>query len=506
MAGEDFDAVPAESAQQDGEFDFQQVKELVGFAARSPRRHPILTTLVFVTCAGLAIAVAALWPRTYETGVRLLAQRNLTIQAVENAQPRDNEDLSQHTADMIRRRENLMSLAKELNLLQRWDETRPPLLRLKDRVLALVGPKVTEQERVLGLVQYLETKIKVDADQNGLTIAVQWPSALMSYEIVNTIERNFIDARYDVDVAMLNDAIGILQQHANEENDRIVKAMGELEKALDEQKAQLAALPSAAASASAAPDDSAAHVQVPSSAARAAAAAAAASMDATMKAFAEKRAEVNQAEENHQRQLAELTRKLEEAVVTQGLGPAHPTVVALNQAISQAKKEPPQLEELRLEERSLANRLSEPAPVIPGLVGVPAAAPTSHNLQGSAGITVQIDRTDTPAVSLARTKLTDATTKYTEDETRIDQAQIQLDLSKAQAKYRFSVMAPAEIPKKPKKPNVPLVLVVGFLGAILFSLGSAFAKDLLGGRLLEPWQVQRRLKLPLLGEFDQPSS
>jgi hypothetical protein len=42
------------------------------------------------------------------------------------------------------------------------------------------------------------------------------------------------------------------------------------------------------------------------------------------------------------------------------------------------------------------------------------------------------------------------------------------------------------------------------LGAILVALLSAATADWLTGRVLETWQVRRRLKLEVLGEFDQP--
>jgi capsular polysaccharide biosynthesis protein len=48
-----------------------------------------------------------------------------------------------------------------------------------------------------------------------------------------------------------------------------------------------------------------------------------------------------------------------------------------------------------------------------------------------------------------------------------------------------------------------LIVIGGVVAGLLLGVFAALARDLLSGRLLESWQVQRELGLPVLAEFDQ---
>ena len=57
-------------------------------------------------------------------------------------------------------------------------------------------------------------------------------------------------------------------------------------------------------------------------------------------------------------------------------------------------------------------------------------------------------------------KLQQSAQKYADLETRIDGAKIELDIAKTAHKYRFSIVRPAEVSKRPHKPN-PVALFAG---------------------------------------------
>jgi uncharacterized protein involved in exopolysaccharide biosynthesis len=82
---------------------------------------------------------------------------------------------------------------------------------------------------------------------------------------------------------------------------------------------------------------------------------------------------------------------------------------------------------------------------------------------------------------------------------RTDGARIELAVSQAAFKYRYSVIRPAQIPRDPEKPNLKLIFVAGVFASLLLALGGAVSKDLLSGQILETWQVERQLGLPVLG-------
>jgi uncharacterized protein involved in exopolysaccharide biosynthesis len=103
---------------------------------------------------------------------------------------------------------------------------------------------------------------------------------------------------------------------------------------------------------------------------------------------------------------------------------------------------------------------------------------------------------------LARSKLDAAIKSYQEVAGRIDAANVELDIARAAFKYRYTVVTPAEIPKKPKKPVAALIGAGSFVAAALLAVLFAVAADAWRGRILEAWQVRRRLKVDVLGELD----
>ena len=78
-------------------------------------------------------------------------------------------------------------------------------------------------------------------------------------------------------------------------------------------------------------------------------------------------------------------------------------------------------------------------------------------------------------------------------------ARIELEVSQAAFKYRYSVVQPAQVPRSPVKPNLQMVIAAGVLGSLVLALAAAVGKDLLSNRILEPWQIERQLGLPILG-------
>jgi uncharacterized protein involved in exopolysaccharide biosynthesis len=94
-----------------------------------------------------------------------------------------------------------------------------------------------------------------------------------------------------------------------------------------------------------------------------------------------------------------------------------------------------------------------------------------------------------------------ATTEYEDLLDRLQSARIELQIARAAFKYRFTIVIPAELPKKVTKPKVPLLIAGGVFLAIVFGIGAAVAMDFATGRVLEEWQVQRQLGLPVLASL-----
>jgi hypothetical protein len=143
---------------------------------------------------------------------------------------------------------------------------------------------------------------------------------------------------------------------------------------------------------------------------------------------------------------------------------------------------------------NLSGTVSPPAAQLPGPVGPPAipVLPAPHPLAPG----------EDPQTQLARSKLEGAIRRDQEAVARIEAANMELEVARTAFKYRYTVVTPAEVPRGPKKPIGMMVGVASVIGAALLALLLAAGADQRSGRILEEWQVQRSLKIEVLGEFD----
>jgi capsular polysaccharide biosynthesis protein len=82
---------------------------------------------------------------------------------------------------------------------------------------------------------------------------------------------------------------------------------------------------------------------------------------------------------------------------------------------------------------------------------------------------------------------------------RIDGARIEMAVSQAAFKYRYTIVRPAEVPRRPSRPNLQAIIAAGAFGSLLLAVVAAVTRDLLSNRILEAWQIERQLGLPILG-------
>ncbi len=484
--------------------DVEALKETIGFVLRAPRRRPFLAALIFGTVAGLGLTVAVTMPRTYNAQVKLLAQNNLVLPAITNPHrdiPREADNPTRNVADTVLRRDNLVALVKELNLIDRFYATRAPALRFRDTVVELMSGAPTEEEKLRGLVGALEKKLFVTADENSVTISVDWADPHMAYELVSLVQKNFIEARYDSEVKMIQDAISVLEEHSKTELEQVDSALADYETLAADRAAKLApaaAVPVAVAPAPvqqafASPAPRAASPQMPD--------------PDVAKALEEKRRQIRLVEDEHQRELDGMRQQLMQAQLT--LTPMHPTVIALQQKVDTLSRPSPDLAQLKGEERALMSQIVlAPAGAAPAAMQRPTTAgglapdnrPAWGNSNGSNGPSRETD----PSLAPARKRLEAAIERYQDVQARIDSAKLELDISRTAYRYRYSVITPAEIPRTPKKPVAMLVGIGSVLAAILFALIGVAAADRYRGRVLETWEVRRRLKLDVLGELEPP--
>ncbi len=490
-----------------GGLDIESLRDTVGFVLRATRRRPVLALLTFVTIAALGVTVAITMPRTYSSQVTLLAQRS-AVRALtgQNTQIEDNP--TKNVAAMIMRRDNVVALAKEANLVRRFDETRPAALRLKDRIMTRLFGSLSDADKLNILVLTLEKKLDVTVtDDSTVTITVDWSNPQIAYDLATLVQKNFLEARYDSDVAVINDSIAVLEEHAKSELAHVDTELDEYQKIVAARSGPATASPLQTRFL----PGTTTRVLMP------AGTPAATPADADLaKELEEKRVQIRALEDARQRSLEALKTQLSTAQLT--LTPMHPTVIALQQQVDAMSEPSAELAQLRGEERSLMDRIAAPkaeasaAPRMAILPRRPSASPTdapSATDSASAGgllppLTPAALERDGP-LQLAQSELALAIRAYEDALVRLDATKVELDITGAAYKHRYTVVTPAELPKSPKKATAQLVGVGAVFGGALLALLIAAGMDMVAGLVLESWQVRRRLRLDVLGELDNPS-
>jgi uncharacterized protein involved in exopolysaccharide biosynthesis len=495
---------------EEGEVDTQQLKEILGFILRAPRRRPVLALLAFALTLGFGVFIATFWPRSYGSRMRILAQHNLVLPALDNPSrsvPREADNPTKNAADTIMKRDNIVALMKQLDIIDRWQATRQPILRLKDKIsLAISGPR-PEEERFLDLIGLLEKRLTVTTDESSISVSIEWPDRQMAFDIMSLVQKNFLEARYDSNVSVIEEAIRILEERAKPQSKEVDVALEELSKLDAERKSSLAPAAGGSPVRSSATPSSAVAPQGPI---------ASQTNDTTSDAaprLEEVRRRIRELEDENRRHLADAQNQLVDARTT--LGPLHPTVIALHDKIAQLSAPSPELATLRASERELVARVAKgleapppqptPRAQTPG-APAPAPAPAPEEVstpRRGVDRLSQLDRDD-PPTALARSKLQAASAKYNELLSRIESASIELEVTRASFKYQYSIVKPPELARKPSKPNVPLVLIAAFVLAMILMVLIPGGLDIARGRFIEPWQVERQLNLPVLGELLPP--
>src|SRR5262245_60270041 len=212
------------------------LRDYLGFCRGSLRRHKLLAATVFtVVVAGTAGALAVL-PRTYHVESKLLAQRNQVIATLGNPGrnlPWEADMPLRAATETVVSHDNLMSIAKQTDLVNRWAQTRAPLPRLKDELIrAIRGPEPAD-ERLASMVGLLKTRLKVTIGEGTVTMSIDWPDSYMAYRLVETAQQNFLEARHVSEISAISEAISILEARAFRLLEQIDEAVAQIEKSLE---------------------------------------------------------------------------------------------------------------------------------------------------------------------------------------------------------------------------------------------------------------------------------
>ncbi len=494
-------------------FDRKQARNYYTFLKGSMRRHRLMALLVFLTIVGATVGALYSLPKTYHVQAKVLAHKNPAL-TVRGDSEGNNTALTGTAAETILRHDSLVALIHQTNLVEHYQAHLAPSQRARNAIVGLFGAdKETADDRVEDMVKLLEKRLSVWTDDGGntVTIAINWPDPHMACRIIDAAQQNYLEARYADEVTALSESIAILQSHATSaktEVDTAVSAIDKLRAAKDSPPRPAGAdrtpTPAPAPRMVVAPR----RVEAPPPAETAARVALKARIEAKQRTLSD-------LEDFRHHRLSELQSRLADArtLYTQN----HPAVVDLEQAVASVSGDSPQVKSLRTEiaglqdeyKRGESSAADPPGRVRPAPRYVPApvsAAPATPRplADNILGLDLQLREDRDPDMVYARGQLREAMTNYATLRTHIQTAQIDLDTAKAAFKYRYSVVQPAHLPRKPVKPKAPLVIFAGVLAAAAVSLVLAVIADLRRGRLVERWQLERLLDRPIVAEIELP--
>ena len=502
-------ASPFTSSAEPPLVDLARLRELAGFPLRSLRRRRGIAAALGGGVAVLALLAAAFLPRTYEVETRILAQRNYVMPALGNprrAVPNESDAPTRLAAEAVMSRENLEQVIRDAHLLEQWAIIRSPLGRLKERVFRLFGRKpASTADKVDMLVEVLEKKLWVstgEAADGTVAITVNWPEPRTALQIVEAAQRNFLEQRHASEVARIEESITILERHVDTAQAGITQALDALGPDAARSPRTQALLSAAAgvrrtraaADARTTPNERPSVVSSPVDLMSG-------ERGDLQRALLQKQTLIDDMESARTRRVAELQTQL--ADLRNRYGSAHPEVIATQQSIETLGTDSPQLALLRTETASLRERLLALGPPPAARPTIRGAIPDREALD--AALAAAPDASEgNPRLAYAESRLKIAIADYEDLLDRLEGARIELETARAAFKYRYSVVSPAQLPRKPVKPNAMLLAVGGLVLGAGLAVFAAVALDLAGGRALEPWQVERELGVPVLGRMRQP--
>ncbi len=478
-------------------FDTKLASQVTGFVLRGVRRHRWLSLMAFTLVLSLGIAAAVLLPRTYHAESKLLANSNELIRALGN--PRSalrSDDPTRAARELIFAHDNIVSLIRQTNLMKNWDETRPAVVKFKDQVTRLFSGEQTEEEKIEAMVGLLEKRLQVSTDQQTVTIEITWHDAQMAYLLVDTAQQNFLETRHVTEMTAISEALSILEMHGSQVQKSVDDALHELERVREVRRK------GAGGGAAPAPTVEAAPQPLDPPEPRA---------SATEQELAQlkfllnsKKRALGDLDDFRGRRVRELTTQLQEQKVQ--YADQHPVVLDTMSRIEALKLDSPQMMQVKADIDGIEQEYRRKGGRDPDSLVEPTVRPraTQRRATQSTAELSPSELADDPLVDFARNNLRVASAKYEELLMRIDSARIEQDTARAAFKYRYSVVRPASVPRKPEKPNVPVVLAISFMAALCAGLFVGGLRDWSSGRLVEPWQVERALGLTVLSQVKAP--
>jgi uncharacterized protein involved in exopolysaccharide biosynthesis len=405
----------------------------------------------------------------------LLAQRSQMSTLPNPGMSREWDVPTRAAREVVVQRQNLVALAKQVNLAERYLQTRAPIVRAKDWLTRLVtGTEPNPADLFEGLVDTLQSRLLLYPGPEGtITISLDWSNREVALHVVQAALQTFLEERRVAEIQAVGEAIAIFQSHDARVQEMIEATVEKVEK--KSRALRLGVTPRRSLPAHPRPTEDRELARLETT-------------------LATRNRALGELETLRQQRLAEMQALLLQQQTV--YAPRHPILEGTREAIATLSRPSPQILALQAEVRELEGEITRRG----GRPGDAASVPTSVDADISEA-SLRILQMDDPRLEAERRELEDLLRQHTSLLQRIDSARLEMDTAQAAFKYRYAVITPPQLPKSPLKPYGLLYLIGGFLGGTAMAFFASAAADVWGGKVVERWQVEKGLKLPVLADI-----
>ena len=441
-------------------------------------RRKALAAAIFLMGLGVLVAYYKLKTPLYRVEASILV---LSTSPLAHSSP---EEPARSANALVHRRENLIDLIRQTNLLVEAGAAPVTIAARLSRLLSFLTrapPANDADEPMIALVLRLDRALEVTTGVDGtINIRIDWPDPQQAYRLVETAQQNFLEARHVQEITAVDEVISILQGRTSTLREQLDRTIEEVQRD--------ATLKSVARS-----SDGSARSSAPRSDPAAARTKAEELVSLKSMLDAKERA-ITDLEDFRRRRLAELMAQLEEK---RGMySDTYPGVVTLRQDVEALSRESPQIASLRHAAQKLRDQYLERL----------AKERANEGATRTTSVATPADRAEravsSPVIEQDE-RVREARARYVSMVDRLATVQLELDSARSAFKHRYSVAWPAEVPGEPFSPKPLKVLGLGSVAVLLLALLGAAAPDLWSGRIVQRWQIERSLELPVLVELSR---
>ncbi len=443
-------------------FDAGELSDWGGYLLGSLRRRVLVALVAGLATLALGASFALSRSEEHLAEARLSsvsADPSYTAEGVPAADP-----LALATVDRVTSHEQLVDLTRTLSLDVSWTAGRRGLFRLTDELRAKLsagGP--TDQNTARILAKRIEAKV----EGTSVSFAVRWPDPAVATQIVARLQQDFLAARQDAELGPAKQRLAAMEANVLAAQGRVDDGAVQVQSASDKKRQGAKAATVRGVQAEGRFRD------MP---------------DAALVALRQQILDVRRSIEEREAQRRSRLTQLQALAVEQraSFGPRHPSLLDTLDRISSSEGGEREVARLRKEETALVSRFvaaggreAELSLDVKNVWPVELDEKNEELLLARAGLSASLEE-----LGRARNELSEASTSA---------AALEGGLSR-----RVAVVQ-AAAPSAEKAGAGLLVLLAGaLLASLVAALAASIAAELLGNRVVESWQVERLLGVPVL--------